>query len=548
MNQFPYGAPPPGAHAPPGAFVPPDARALLETPAIRGYLKNHIYERVGSVAEIEADLATIRALSARSKARWPIFLLALLASLAAGFPLVAMLRHPLALGAGVIGAIVIGVYWSKEPTHQAKRVELASGVIRRLVLEPGSQLSLKLDLEDIEVGRKKKIDRNEAGWSVTYHHDDWLLLEGRIVGEVAFRYTRGESRKKAVHVSRRGNTTITRTRTEGWFHDGVALRFASDGFPGAATLGPEAYKKLKLPEGFETKHFLGQPGMLELTITSDRKWDAGPPGQSLDGADGVKFTGIWFSILFDLLGALRKPFEMDTQPPPSPTSKLPTMDGDAVVATLTHPAFAIAGLALPAALLIASGVNSFNRASSEGDDAVRYQREAKTARDASTRSSRQIRARFARNREDDALMVGWIATSSGTALAFAAIGLGAFGVARRKKKDAAASAALPLGLPMGAAPPPQGAYPQPQGAYPGAPPPQGAYPGQPPPQGAYPGQPPSQGAYPGAPPPQGAYPGQPPSQGAYPGQPPSQGAYPGQPPQGAYPGTPGDGPKNPRGF
>jgi hypothetical protein len=483
MNQAPYGPPPQQQYLgpPPQPQAAPDARALLQTPAIRGYLKNHIYERVGSVAEIEMDLAMIRALTARSKSRGPLFLLALLASLGLGVLLAAQLRNPpaspAALATGVVLAIVLGVFWAMQPTHLPRRVELTSGVIKRLALEPGSQLNIKLDLEDIDVSRKKRIDRNEGGWSVTYHHDDWLLLEGRIVGEVAFRYTRGESRKQAVHVEVRGNTRITRTRTEGWFHDAVALRFAPDGFPGAATLGPEAYKKLKLPEGFETKHFLGQPGMLELTITSDRKWDAGQPGQTLDGADGVKFAGIWFSILFDLLGALRQPFDLDNAPPPSPQLKLDIIDRVAVVGTVTHPIFAASVLGLPALFSIWMATYDFDRASYDGSRASRERSEAKRTRDAKTRAAARRRASEASDDEDRHLLYAWLEIAGGIVL----IGGGATAAAllhvRRKKKAAQEASPVLFSAPAG---PPPGAYPgAPPGAYPGAPPSQGGYPGGP---------------------------------------------------------------------
>ena len=105
--------------------------------------------------------------------------------------------------------------------------------------------------------------------------DALKLVETAAIRAYAFRYTRADSRRKAVLVTRSGNTTTTRTRTQGWFHDGIALRFAPDAFPGAARLGPDAYKKLKMPEGFETKHFLGRPGQLDRSSPGPARRRAG---------------------------------------------------------------------------------------------------------------------------------------------------------------------------------------------------------------------------------------------------------------------------------
>ncbi|MFT3776570.1 MAG: proline-rich domain-containing protein [Minicystis sp.] len=402
------------------------------------------------------------------------------------------LRGSPGLVAGVIGAVVIGVLWSREPNAESKRVELASGFLRRLNLEPGAPLKVKIDLAPLEISRKKKIDRDEKGWSVTYHHDDWLLVEGRIQGGVAFRYTRADSRKHAVQVEVRGNTRITRTRIQGWFHDAVALRFAPDGFPGAAQLGPDAYKSLKLPEGFETKHFLGQPGALELTVTSDRKWDAGPPGMHLDGGDAVMIAGLWLTLLFDLLGAVTKPFQREGDPRPSPAIKLPAADGKSIVWGLTNPVVPACLVALPGLMIVGNAATVFSRAGKESDYAESLEREAKSMRDPKMRTDKQRWAKSARDRADDMTMDGVIQLSVGLVLIAIGGGGAAGGAVYRKKKrakDAAADAQQ-----QNAAGQPQMGYPQPQMGYPGQLPPgsqgqpQPGYPGQGYPQQGYPQQ------------------------------------------------------------
>ncbi|APR86481.1 Hypothetical protein A7982_11830 [Minicystis rosea] len=491
MNPVAYG---PAPYPPPAPA--PNALKLIESAAIRAYLTSLVYERTATVDEIELDLAAIRALRARGKSRSALYLFGLLGSLVAGFVLANIINKapasPIALLLGVGGAIVLGVLWSREPSPEHKRVEMASGFIRRLRLEPGTPIKVKLDLAPLDLGRKKKIDRDETGWSVTYHHDDWLLVEGRIEGGVGFRYTRADSQRRAVQVEVRGNTRITRTRTQGWFHDAVALRFAPDAYPEAALLGPDAYKRLKLPEGFETKHFLGQPGALELTITSDRKWDAGPTGARLDGGDAVMIAGLWLGLLFDLLGAKNEPFQREGDPKPSPVLTLPALDREGVVSGLTHPATGICVLVLPGLLMVVSGANRFTRAGDEGDRAVRLEREAKAARDAKTRESLQKQAHWARDYESDRLMEGTIQLSIGLVMIAAGGGVAGFGAIRRKKKAArlAAEAQLPA---QGA--PPQAGYPPAQSPYPqqGYPPAQNPYPqqGYPPAQNphAQPGQP-----------------------------------------------------------
>lgn len=400
----------------------------------------------------------------------------------------------------------MGVLWGQEPSLEDRRLHLLSGFIRRLRLELGSPLMVKLDLAPLDTARKKRIDRNEAGWDVNYHHDDWLLVEGRLEGSngVAFRYTRAESQRRAVHVQVRGNTRITRTRTEGWFHDAVALRFAPDAFPGSAQLGPDAYQKLKLPQGFETKHFVGQPGVLELTVTSDRKWDAGPAGANLDGGDAVKIAGLWLTILFDFLGAISQPFQADGDLPPSPTMKLPVLDGPAFLDGVTHPAVAIAVLGLPGLLMISSGVSRISQSFEEGDRAARLEKEAKSDRDPSSRTTKRRQAKWARDSEVDYFNEGVIKLPIGLLLVGAGAGGGVLGYFRRKKKKAAAEAAPMLPPPPPGYPPPQqqGYPPSQQQGYPPSQQQQGYPPSQQqgypqPPPGAPPGWPPQGGAPPG---------------------------------------------------
>ena len=475
----PYQAPLPAA--------PLDGRERLQTPPIRAWLSTKIYERTASVPEIEADLALIRALRARGKARWPLYLLGILGSLGLGVVMMATLRQPpgapMALGLGVVLAIVVGVFWGMEADFEPKRMEMASGMLRRLRLEPGTPVTLKLDLAPLEISRKKKIERSEAGWTVEYHHDDWLLVEGRLEGSVSFRYTRAASQKKAVQVEVRGNTRITRTRTQGWFHDAVALRFSPEHYPAAADVGTEGYKRLKLPEGFETKHFVGTPGALELTVTSDRKWDAGPPGATLDGGDAVRIAGLWFSVLFDYLECRREPYQLDGNVPPAPTqAPLPIIDGKAVLAVVSHPAFAACVLALPGLLFIINGADRINSASYWGQQAERAERDAKSAKDTRKRDAARAEAKRHREWEDDRLTDGGIQLGVGSALFLAGAGAGTLLFLRRRKQAAALTQAPAL-LPAGAPPPqPMGGYPQQpqQGGYPQQPQ-QGGYPQQPPP-------------------------------------------------------------------
>jgi hypothetical protein len=466
-----------------------DPKKLLDSPAIRAWRKSKIYERTATVDEIDLDLATIKAIRDRGKARAPIYLLSLLGCLVGGFMLASALREPpaapAAFVAGLVGAVVAGVLWAVEPNVENRRVELLRGFMRRLHLEPGSKLKVKLDLAPIEASYKKKIDRNEQGWSVEYHHDDWLLVEGRLAAGngVAFRYTRADSRRQAVHVSVSGNVRTTRTRIQGWFHDAVALRFAPDAFPGAAQLGPDAYKKLKLPEGFDTKHFLGQPGQLELTITSDRKWDAGPPGAHLDGGDAVMIAGLWLGILFDLLGAVSEPFQREAALPPPPAVKVPMIDGEGVLSTITSPAFAIGVFGIPALLSFWGAASSFQRAARWGEDAERYEREAKNLKDVKARDAKKKDAKLARNHEDDKTTDGVIGIVGGVVLL--GIGGGAAGLgAMRRKKKAAQDAAQAQQQAY-----PQQPYPQ-QQAYAQQGYPQQGYPQQGYPQQGYPQQPP----------------------------------------------------------
>jgi hypothetical protein len=483
MNPVAYG---PGMPAAPIA----DPKKLLDSPAIRAWRKSKIYERTATVDEIDLDLATIKAIRDRGKTRTPIYLLSLLGSLVGGFLLANALRDPpaapAAFVAGLVGAVVAGVLWAVEPNVENRRVELLRGFMRRLNLEPGSQLKVKLDLAPIDASYKKKIDRDEQGWSVEYHHDDWLLIEGRLSAGngVAFRYTRSDSRRQAVHVSVSGNVRTTRTRIQGWFHDAIALRFAPDGFPGAAQLGPDAYKKLKLPEGFDTKHFLGQPGQLELTITSDRKWDAGPPGAHLDGGDAVMIAGLWLGILFDLLGAVSEPFQREATPPPPPAVKVPMIDGEGVLSTITHPAFALGVLGVPALLSFWAATSSFQRAARLSEDGDRYEREAKSIKDVKARDAKKKEATWYRNREDNAVTDGVIYIVGGVVLLGAGGAAAGLGALRRKKKaeKGAATAQQPAQ--------PQQGYPQqgyPQQGYP-----QQGYP-QPPNPSAPQGWPPSGG-------------------------------------------------------
>ncbi len=353
-----------------------------------------------------------------------------------------------------MATVALGVSWAKEPNAESKRVEMASGFIRRLRLEPGARIKVKLDLDALYAGRKKKIDRSETGWNVTYHHDDWLLVEGRIQGGVDFRYTRADSQRQAVQSEVRGNTRITRTRTQGWFHDAVALRFSPDAFPEAAQLGPDAYKKLKLPEGLRDQALPRSARRAGADGDLGSQVGRRPPGAKLDGGDAVMIAGLWLTILFDLLGARSEPFQREGEPPPSPDARAPQHRRRELHLGPDVPGHDRVPL---------RAARPPRRARRQGalppcvdGRRQRHQRgaEAKNGRDARTREAAQKRAQHYRDAEDTHLVTGGIQIGVGLAMV-AAGGAGAvFGALRRKKKAAkvaaelAAENALPSGYPQ----------------------------------------------------------------------------------------------------
>jgi hypothetical protein len=461
MNSAPY-APTPYAGSPPSGAQAPDVRKLAQSPAIRSWLKSNIYERTATVDEIETDLAMLFALRARGSARSPLYLLALLGSLGLGVFAAYALRNPpespAAIAAGVVGAIVIGVLWSREPSFEPRRVELVIGLLGRLALAPGVPVGVRLDLSPLDSGRKRTASRNEGGWSVDYHIDEWLAIEGTLVGGVGFRYTRNEQRRTAVNVEYRGRTTITRTRTQGWFDDGYRLRYPPERFPRAAALGNDALKGLKFPEGFEPKDFTNQPGTLNLLIGSDRKWDAGPPGMRLDGGDGVKIAGLWLSILYEFLGAPENPIDLDGPGRPRRSLSAPAIDADTVKDLVLHPATAGLALGLPALLMILSAIHNFQVSANRDDEADSYDRRAKSSKDAKVKQEYQRMAKMARESSEERMIRGGILVGVGV-VTLAAAGAGVALTLRRRKKIQAAEAAE-AATPAAAQLLPPGAMPQ----------------------------------------------------------------------------------------
>jgi hypothetical protein len=397
---MPYGQPPQQAgFAPPVGPPGGTASGLPQTTidALKRLSSTRVFDFTGTVPEIEQAIGAIRAMGSRNYSRRNIYGVMSVVSLVAFGYLGLVMQTPLMWLVSIGGLVGFLIARSRHPLFENRRIEMTSGLVRKLDIGPNMPVRVHLDLRPLE-GNGKVAAGGPAGpigFTTTNYEDPWLDLEGTLASGLGFYFRRVDCLTHSVKVEYRGRTTTTYTRRTGTFTDGVVLRFSSQQYPHVASLGQSIASSIKLPEGMEVRHFGAQEGNVALTIACPFKWDSGPHKHGV--FEGVTGASIVFEISALLLDKSVKPVRE--------AESLPRDAGNpAVLAGTASPYGLPAGLAAAAvaAMIIAGGgASNYVYASSEAD---RYEAQAARAKDPSSKSSARSMATFYGDRATTAII------------------------------------------------------------------------------------------------------------------------------------------------
>jgi hypothetical protein len=288
------------------ADAPPGARSLSSreraarywTDPVAAARKGRPFVARGTVAEIDADLAVLRAVAGVQRRRRTWCAVAALLLLAAG-PAIAFQgkdTHPEFLVIGVVAALATMIGRAFVKRWEPRRIDFASGVLRRLTLDGKTPITLTLELRTTQRQPFATDDPGPFQRGGQYYRNPWFRLEAQLPDGDRLTLVRTE------HLGMQSTSIDPRTVRTVWtyhFEDTVEIGFAR---PHAA-FDPARAPSLAMGEALRVTRLDGDSAKWTLSVRGDRLWTASTEG-GIDErtVDGVALTLKWVTALAELAG------------------------------------------------------------------------------------------------------------------------------------------------------------------------------------------------------------------------------------------------------
>lgn len=242
---------------------------------------NDRYRRTATAAELEADLGMLRGLQAVSGRLSLVLWLAALAVLLVFGGMCALIAAesrqpelPASITGGIGFVLLVAVLWQRRRVTALRRdkLELASELLRRLDVAPGSEVTMALHLGFFE-GSPTRHDLTGGAFSaekshMNDHRDEWLTVEGVLATGMRFRIARTSLMNETVTISQRGNQRVTRTATSRSVEDCIELQYDPRANPALGQAGPAVADALQVPAGAKIHGLDNRPGALSVRVVT----------------------------------------------------------------------------------------------------------------------------------------------------------------------------------------------------------------------------------------------------------------------------------------
>lgn len=279
--------------------------------------KTFVYRHTGTIAEISADLLSLRQFDARHERLmkcWGVgigacVLLAMLTSFASGTIGVPTAKVLLGLClAGFVLSIVQTVRHGRSNLAN-RRYELAAEVLRLLEKDSpkDATVELQLDLQNPHHASKKQREGKVGPWQVKYFVDPWLKLQGRFLDGTAYRLIGTEkyqARKKRYRG--RSGKWKSKSKSKSATQITLSLKPSAKRYSGIEQLSGDVAKSVQLPDWSHSKSVGVANGRLHLTAATTANWKGQlPQPNSPDEVSGPHLVAMMFLSLYQALNQAR---------------------------------------------------------------------------------------------------------------------------------------------------------------------------------------------------------------------------------------------------
>ena len=284
---------------------------------LAAFEKNFVYRHTGTIAEISADLLSLRQFDARHERlqkRWGIGIAAcvLLAMLTS------FLSRPLGATAGYVwlGICLVGFVVAIVQTVRHgranlanRRYELAAEVLRLLEKDSpkDATVELQLDLQNPNHASKKKREGKVGPWQVKYFVDPWLKLQGRFLDGTTYRLIGTEKyQARNKHYRSRSGKSKSKSKSKSATQITLSLKPSAKRYSGLEQISKDAAKAVQLPSWSHSKSVGVANGRLHLTAATTADWKGQlPQPDSPDAASGPHLVAMMFLSLYQTLNQAR---------------------------------------------------------------------------------------------------------------------------------------------------------------------------------------------------------------------------------------------------
>ena len=286
----------------------------------RSFRKTQMHVASGSAAELEADLAVLRAWPGRARLRRVVLLV--LALIVAGITAAAAADargddQPIIGAIGAFVFVVLMILRMRQPKRvEMRRIELASGLLRRLAIGPEGG-RLRLDLSPIGLKRKKAGKQN--GFDI--FNDPFLEIDVALADGARVKVERTEQLQ---YLEIRTSKRVTR-QWRGVVWDTISVSVPGRGQSDYREKAPRDLahvdaSALTLPQDFEGVSFEARSDSIRVVIRNQLLWDAVPEGETVRPKrnDAVQTIATWLGQL-----GMHAQLGITTQPRPAWKAKLP---------------------------------------------------------------------------------------------------------------------------------------------------------------------------------------------------------------------------------
>ena len=288
--------------------------ANLNESALR---KSLVYSSTATVADLTADLNTIRTIDSEAEKNssfWSLIIGAAVVAIIVGIVCLAQEYVPAAIVIGGAGAVLLVVSVTKRSIHARmdldnRRYELVAELLKYVSrdMAPDALVSVSINFQPHNHRSKFERSGTVGHWNAKFYVDPWLTMSARFLDGTKFSVTMIEKHQDRNRTKRSASgKTKYKYKTKSSSEAIVSLRIKPTRYPDVATL-QETFdlRTMQWPAGVAVKAFSADNESLSLRTTSALDWNVFPIHQRDDNHDAVKWIAMKLMCLYGLLNSAK---------------------------------------------------------------------------------------------------------------------------------------------------------------------------------------------------------------------------------------------------